>query len=184
MHRFSPVTATIVAIAASLVLVSPASAAAVDYFLQVEGVPGESTDAQFKDNIDVRSFSWGASRSADKKSVNLETFRVTKKVDLASPRLFERLAQGTTIPSVELIARKAGEAQLVFLKYCFQNVQVASIQDAGSGDTVDEEVGFSYGAVSESYTQQKPDGTAGNTVFAGWNATTGKLITSYPDPCG
>ena len=34
-------------------------AMAVDYFLKVEGIPGESLDAKHKDEIDVLGFSWG-----------------------------------------------------------------------------------------------------------------------------
>ncbi len=32
---------------------------AVDYFLEIDGVEGESTDAGHKGEIDVLSFSWG-----------------------------------------------------------------------------------------------------------------------------
>ncbi|MCC6131760.1 MAG: type VI secretion system tube protein Hcp, partial [Acidobacteria bacterium] len=36
---------------------------AVDYFLKIEGVPGESQDEQHKDWIDMMSWSWGESQS-------------------------------------------------------------------------------------------------------------------------
>ena len=35
---------------------------AVDYFLKVEGIPGESLDAKHKDEIDVLGFNWGVSQ--------------------------------------------------------------------------------------------------------------------------
>ena len=35
---------------------------AADYFLKLEGIKGESTDDKHKDEIDVLSFSWGASQ--------------------------------------------------------------------------------------------------------------------------
>jgi type VI secretion system secreted protein Hcp len=35
---------------------------AVDYFLKVEGIPGESLDARHKDEIDVLGFDWGVSQ--------------------------------------------------------------------------------------------------------------------------
>ena len=34
---------------------------AVDYFLDLDGIPGESQDEKFKDKIQVLSWSWGAS---------------------------------------------------------------------------------------------------------------------------
>ena len=43
---------------------APASAlaAGADYFLKIDGVKGESADARHKGEIEVQSFSWGASR--------------------------------------------------------------------------------------------------------------------------
>jgi type VI secretion system secreted protein Hcp len=177
-----------VSIFAALGVVAPAEAA-VDYFLEVNGVPGESHDSKFAKSIDVQAYSWGASANSEKKGnkVNLQDLSVSKRVDVASPALFQRLVQGTTIPSVELVARKAGESQLVFLRYCLQDVHVTSIQHsgaAGGSDSVDENVSFAYAAVSQQYTPQDAKGSGGPSVFAGWNATTGDLIATYPDPCG
>jgi type VI protein secretion system component Hcp len=94
--------------------------------------------------------------------------------------------QGTTIPSVELIGRKAGESQLVFLRYCLQDVRVTSIQQSGSSgeDFSQENVSFGYAAFSQQYTPQDAKGGGLPSVFAGWNSTTGDLIATYPDPCG
>ncbi len=36
----------------------------VPYFLKIEGIAGESTDAKHKGEIEVESFSWGVSQSA------------------------------------------------------------------------------------------------------------------------
>jgi type VI secretion system secreted protein Hcp len=180
------VTSAVVSIFAALGVVAPAEAA-VDYFLEINGVPGESQDAKFAKSIDVFDYSWGATADGDRKgsTVNLEDLTVTKRVDVASPALFQRLVQGTTIPSVELIGRKAGETQFVFLRYCLQDVQVTSIQHSGSGgeDSSQENVSFAYAAVSQQYTQQNATGGE-SSVFAGWNATTGALIATYPNPCG
>jgi type VI secretion system secreted protein Hcp len=176
----------VVSIFAALGVVAPAEAA-VDYFLEIDGVPGESQDAKFLKSVDVESYSWGASASPEKKvGVRLQDLSVTKKLDLASPRLFQRLVEGTSIPSMELIGRKAGETQLVFLRMCFQDVHVTSLQQGGhgSGDSSTENVTFGYAAVSEQYTSQDAKGGAGASVFAGWNATTGDLIATYPNPCG
>ena len=187
MRRFRLLILSAVAsVFAAFGVVAPAEAA-VDYFLEVNGVPGESQDAKLAKAIDVLSYSWGASQSTDKKSgPRLGDLVITHRVDLASPPLFQRLATNTTIPSAELIARKAGEDQFIFLRFCFQNVQVTSIQQSGkSGDDVPtEQVSFSYGAVSEQYTQQDNTGGIGTTVVAGWNATQGALIQTYPANCG
>ena len=49
--------------------------AAVDYFLKLDGIKGESTDAKHKDEIDVESFSWGINATG------------SVKLGLATPRL-------------------------------------------------------------------------------------------------
>jgi type VI secretion system secreted protein Hcp len=34
---------------------------AVDMFLKIDGIPGESTDASHRDEIDLLSYTWGES---------------------------------------------------------------------------------------------------------------------------
>jgi len=53
-HRF---LACLIVPACTLALLRPASAtAAQDFFLKLDGIPGESTDDQHEDEIDVLSF--------------------------------------------------------------------------------------------------------------------------------
>ena len=106
------VTGTVVSIFAAFGVV-PTAQAAVDYFLEIDGVEGESQDAKLFKSVEIEAFSWGA--SSGEKKVALQDLSVSKFVDLASPQLFQRLVQGTTIPSVELIGRTSGEVQTVFL---------------------------------------------------------------------
>ena len=35
---------------------------AIDVYLQIDGIKGESTDSKHKDEIDMSSFSWGATQ--------------------------------------------------------------------------------------------------------------------------
>jgi type VI secretion system secreted protein Hcp len=181
------VTSAVVSVFAALGVVAPAEAA-VDYFLEIEGIPGESRDAKEGKSIDVLSYSWSASAAnADKKSTSqFGGFTIAKLVDVASPPLFQHVMSGETIPDMELIGRKAGENQLTFLRLCFQDVRVSSIQqgDSRGSESPTESVSFSYGSQSQQYTMQSPTGGAGSSIFAGWNASTGQLISSYPPSCG
>jgi type VI secretion system secreted protein Hcp len=192
MRRFRLLmTSTVASVFAAFGVV--ASAEAADYFLEINGVPGESQDAKQAKSVDVLSYTWGASRTPTPPGggggaarPELKQLTIEKRVDVTSPPLFRRLAAGQVIPHMELIGRKAGAAQQIFLRYCFQQVQVTSIQhsDAAGSTLPTENVSFFYAAVSEQYTRQNPDGSIGQTVFAGWNATSGTLITTYPAPCG
>ena len=177
------VTGTVVSIFAAFGVV-PTAQAAVDYFLEIDGVEGESQDAKLFKSVEIEAFSWGA--SSGEKKVALQDLSVSKFVDLASPQLFQRLVQGTTIPSVELIGLTSGEVQTVFLRYCLQNVRVSSQSQSGNrgGDSARENVTFAYGSFTQQYTRLDAKGGAADTVFAGWNTTTGQLIGAYPANCG
>jgi len=68
---------------------------AVDIFLEVEGIKGESKDHKHKDQIDVLSWSWGMSQSgtahmgggAGAGKVNVQDLNFTHYIDKASPTL-------------------------------------------------------------------------------------------------
>lgn len=55
--------------------------AATDMFLKIDGVDGESLDAQHRNEIDVLAWSWGA--SSDMRRTCIQDISVTKYVDSA-----------------------------------------------------------------------------------------------------
>ncbi len=76
------------------------AAAAVDYFLKIDGIDGESTDKDHKGEIDVLSWSWGMSQSgsADGTIVpDIQELELTKYVDKSTPKLMEALAGGVPL---------------------------------------------------------------------------------------
>lgn len=87
--------------------------AAVDYFLKIDGVTGESRDSKHKGEIELLSFSWGASSSAHVATgghaagrLSFQDLEFTKLFDKASPQIFLKLVNGATITSMTLSARK------------------------------------------------------------------------------
>lgn len=52
-------------IALGAVLAAPAIASSSDYFLKLDGVEGKSSDGKHKGEIEIQSFSWGATRASD-----------------------------------------------------------------------------------------------------------------------
>jgi type VI secretion system secreted protein Hcp len=164
--------------------VAPSAEAQVDYFLEINGIPGESQDSKHLKTVEVESWSWGATRAPSESRPTLQAFNVAKEVDLASPPLYQRMASREVIPSMELIARRAGGKQMAYLHYCFQTVLVSSIQTSASSSEPNESVSFEYDTFTERYAPLRADGSLGPSVFSGWNATTGDLMTTYPNPCG
>src|SRR5688500_8749826 len=114
--------------------------AAVDYFIKLDGINGESADAKHKDEIDVESWSWGetnagaagSGRSAGAGKVSMQDFHFVMRLNRASPALMRACATGEHIKSATLSARKAGKDQQEYLTFKFHDVLVSSYQTAGS----------------------------------------------------
>ncbi len=70
---------------------------AVDMFLKLDGVTGESADSKHKNEIDILSWSWGASQSGTTHmgsgggggKVSVQDLHLTKYLDKSSPTLFK-----------------------------------------------------------------------------------------------
>src|SRR6058998_3948725 len=73
---------------------------AYDSFLKIEGIKGESLDSKHKDEIEVLSFSWGATQpgafggGGGTGKVSAQDFSFVVKIDKSSPLLFKHLATG------------------------------------------------------------------------------------------
>ena len=114
--------------------------AAVDYFLKIDGISGESTDEAHKGEIEVESFSWGVSQTTTRLGSGagagravFQDLHFTTSVSKASPVLFQKCATGQHLKEAVLTCRKAGgEQREEFLKITLSDVLVSSYQAAGS----------------------------------------------------
>jgi len=150
---------------------------AFDTFLKIDGVEGESTDDKHKGEIEIYSFSWGASNpttigSATSGSgggkVSISSFNVMKKSDKSSALLFQKCCNGTHFATAKVTLRKAGGEQLEYLVYDFEEVYIDSIQWSGStggDDSPMESASFTFGKVTATYKPQLADGTLGGDVI-------------------
>lgn len=159
--------------------------AQVDYFLKIDGIPGESQDAKHKNELELESFSWGETQSAvagpgdGAGKVQMQDFHFVKHLDQASPKLFLACASGQHIKQATLVARKAGKVQQEFLIYKFSDVLISSYQTGGSahGDVVPiDQVSFNFARIEVEYRPQKPDGSFAPPVKAGWDLKQNKPI--------
>jgi len=152
---------------------------AVDIFMQIDKVNGESADTKFKNAIEVISWNWGMTQSgtthtgsgsgAGKVAVHDLTF--TKYVDTASPVLVQKCCDGTPFTKATLTMRKAGASPLVYLVIEMKNVLISSISHAtsASDDRQTEVITLNFGQVSYAYTPQKADGSGGAAITTTWN---------------
>jgi type VI secretion system secreted protein Hcp len=156
-------------------LLPSAAPAAMEAFLRLDGIPGESRDARFKDTIDVLAFSWGVSAAATRPA--FQDFSFSKRVDQASPLLLQRAAAGQAIPRATLSIRDAGKPQ-DFLVYCMTDVRVTSLATSGSAgeDRPAEQLSLSYGTIFQTYRKQNPDGTLSPPFTGGFDILRNVLL--------
>lgn len=144
--------------------------AQVDFFLKLEGVPGESTDDKHKGEIEVESFSWGEANmgsaghggGSGAGKVVPQDLVFTKRMDKSSPVLFIACATGQHFKEGLLTARKAGGGQQEYLKIKLEEILISSYQTgASSGAVVTETIGLHFSKMEMAYKEQKADGTLG-----------------------
>lgn len=156
-----------------------------DTFLKIEGVEGEATATGAEKQIEIYSFSWGASNpttvgsgatglSAGK--VSISSFNVMKKTEKSSATLFQACCNGKHFTTAEVTMRKAsGEGgQKPFLTYKFTDVMVESIQWSGSSggdDTPTESLSLAYAKVEVTYYTQDAKGGTTKAGEASWDLT-------------
>jgi type VI secretion system secreted protein Hcp len=149
---------------------------AVDFFLKLDGINGEATDQNHKNEISVLSWSWGATQTSTVAGgggsgagkASLADLHVMKNYDAASVPLFKSLLSGGHIANGVLTANKTGSTDggKPFLKVTLTELFVTSVQSSGSSEVPTESVSFSYATVKVEYSKQNEQGvlTAAGSV--------------------
>src|SRR5690554_3176025 len=113
---------------------------AVDYFLELDGIKGETADKVYKSKgaLDILSWSWGLSNpgafhigsGGGTSKANFNDLTFMKYLDKASCGLMDACASGKHIPKAVLTARKASgdKAPLEYLKITCESAFVTSYQ--------------------------------------------------------
>ena len=159
---------------------------AMDMFLELDGIEGESKDEGHMNHIDVLAWSWGVEQSvtADTGGVrrtgqaNVGDLMITKYVDKSTPDLFLRCLDGRHISSGKLFVRRAGTTPQEFLVFRLERIIVSSVSTGGSGgeDRLTENVSLNFGKVEIDYTVFLEDGTALPIEKIGWDVESGQNL--------
>lgn len=141
---------------------------ALDTFIKIGDVKGESTVKGFEDQIQVSSWNWSLSQSGTTHTgqgggagkVNVHDLSFTHNVDAASPNLFAACCTGKHFDTVTLTMRKAGGSPLDYLKIVLTEVLVTNVSYGGSAgeDLVTESVSLNFAKVEFSYQPQDAKG--------------------------
>ena len=156
---------------------APSSDPGFTAYLKIDGVDGESQDANHKDWIDVLSFSYGLSNTSSStgggggraSKVSFSELTVLTPIDKSMPLLFADSLDGKVAKSAELDVVK-GNGEMI--EYKLSDVIVTSVVDAGEGGDSRpvEQIDLRYSAVEFDYTPLNSDGSPGQTISATANA--------------
>ena len=152
---------------------------AVDMFLKLEGIDGESVDKSHGKEIDILAWSWGMSQSGTFHAgagggagkANFQDISVTKWVDKASATLMAKIATGDHVPKARLTVRKAGKTPLEYMIIEMEKVMITSYSTGGSGgeDRLTENITLNFAKVKVKYVPQKEDGSGEAEVEFGFD---------------
>jgi type VI secretion system secreted protein Hcp len=159
---------------------------AMDMFIKIGELKGESRDAKHKSSIDVLAWSWGMSNSGSAHAgggsgagkANVQDLSFTKYIDLSSPDLMLACCNGKHFPEATLTVRKAGEMPLEYLKIKLTEVLITSVSTGGSGgeDRLTENVTLNFAKVNVDYVEQTPTGGEGGKPKMGWDIAENKKL--------
>ena len=149
-----------------------------EIFVKLDGIDGESKQANHKGWIDVLDFSYGVTQSASMHTgggggvgkADFAPVQFTHYLDRASPNLFKYCAAGKHIPKVTFSVCKVGDGSQEFAKITLTDVIVANVSPGGSsGSGMTETVAMSYSKIETMVKEQNADGSMGTAVEGNWN---------------
>lgn len=141
---------------------------AIDTFLKLGALKGESQVKGFEDQIQILAWSWGMSQSGTTHhgtgggagKVNVQDLSFTHYVDSSSPPLMLACCKGTHYPEATLTMRKAGGDPLPYMIIKLKDIIVTSVSGGGSGgeDQQTENITLNFAAFEVSYQPQDNKG--------------------------
>lgn len=162
--------------------------AATDVFLQLDGIPGESTDAKHKDWIEIRSYSQGFTNTSLRSSgggggagkVSCGDVSVMKGIDKASPVLMGAVMMGKHIAKGTLAFRtSSGKGDVDYYTVTMEDLLIDSVQQSdssGDGSKITESVSLNAQKYKFSYSPQKADGSLDAAKVFGFDCVANKAF--------
>lgn len=142
-------------------------------FLKIDGIKGESKDAQHLEWTDVNAYSWGSKRTSSapggKGKVNYHNLTVHCQVDKTTAGALLYSSNGNRIKSVELSACKAGDGQIEYYRITLENVILVEVLFRDNGAATDVEYEFEADKVKFQYWEQSGMGSKGAETRMGWD---------------
>ncbi len=165
----------------TVLLAGTRAQAAVDMFLVLDKIKGDSKDKEFgsKGACDVLAWSWGMSQSGTTHTgggggagkASFQDLSLTKWMDKATPALMTALAKGAHIDKVVLTVRKVGKTPQKYVEITMEKVLVTSISTGASSgeDRITENISLNFAKVSFEYFVMDDKGKVSSGGKFGWD---------------
>jgi type VI secretion system secreted protein Hcp len=149
--------------------------AANDIHIRIDGINGESTVSNHRDEIVVESWNWGIANAAPASTggagsagrATFADFTFTHRADRASPLLWKACATGQVIRTATLSVSRPGPVAQDYMTIKFTEVRVTSVALADSASDTQppiESVSLGYAKVDYQYRPQNANGSLGAAV--------------------
>lgn len=152
---------------------------AVDMYMRIDGVTGESKDGNHQGWTNIRSYAWGASQPGNMSigsggglgKASFSDLRITAMVDRATPAVLKYCANGKHVSTIEVSVCKAGGSQIEYLRITLNEVLVTSVDQSAANDSDAVMVTYTFQAakVKQQYWEQTDQGTKGGESVLSWN---------------
>ena len=156
---------------------------ALDVFMKIDGISGESSDTQHKDWIEVLSLNWTVDHPKQLSGVNVistlggprsSEFGITKVVDKATPQIIKASISNENINEIKIELCRSGKEKIKYLEYVFKKcfIKAVVLQTANnSGESLPtENIRFRFASIEITYFQQTRDiGGSTGQISTQWN---------------
>ena len=162
---------------------------AIDVYLQIDGIKGESQDSGHQGWIELESAHWGvvqprsatASTAGGHTAERCEhrTVAISKLADLASPILMQHCSMGKTIPKAKLeFMRADGDGKpICYYKLTLENVMISGLTfNSGDAGSIKEMVHLAYSKIKWEYVKQAIRGGIQGNTMGGWDCAANKCV--------
>jgi type VI secretion system secreted protein Hcp len=153
--------------------------AGTDSFLKLDKVQSESTKKGHEKEIDVLSWSWGATNASSlggggsglsRGKAIPSDMQFTHRYDSASPTIAQKCANGSHFDTALLTCRQAGGEQQEFLKVTLTHAIITSVQPTShEGGEVVEAVSMSFNKIKYEYKPMDATGKLGGAIVFEWD---------------
>lgn len=117
--------------------------------------------------------------------MSVHDLSITKRTDIATPKLMQAFAKGNIVKEALLTVRNEQRDPLEFIRIEINDVIVDYVSTTSnfSEGSIAESVALKFSKVQVDYVRQKPDGTAGETSQFKWDFSTNTpFFTKEDDP--